>query len=66
MYTNIKKAGCGDCGNQTFHIYGTKGETDKLIAECTSCKNTSVITITAPKIDIQFGEDSKGIISFYE
>jgi hypothetical protein len=63
METNLKKASCGNCGNQTFEVYKPENE-DKLICECTSCKSTSELTVPQPKIKIDFHKDSKGIMHF--
>lgn len=59
----MKKGACGDCGNDTFTMYSSNEE-EHIICECTKCKNTSEIVVTKPKIEIQFGEDSKGVLYF--
>ncbi len=52
MNNNAQKMACGNCGHESFSIY-----TDKqgdLIAECNSCKSTTVITVTS-KIKLNWG-----------
>lgn len=59
MNTNAQKMACGNCGHESFSIY-----TDKqgdLIAECNSCKSTTIITVTS-KIKLDWGEKSDGIL----
>ena len=34
----------------------------KLIAECNSCKSTSVIELTIPELKIEFGEGNDGCL----
>ena len=60
MVENLKKASCGNCGNSTFEIYIERENEQKITAECTKCQSTSDIIVSQPKIQIEFGENSKG------
>jgi hypothetical protein len=50
---------CGHCGGDTCKIYQADGF---LVAECDRCQNTSHINVTLPKIVIDWGENSNGIL----
>jgi hypothetical protein len=64
MIPDLKKGECGDCGNDKFQIFKQKDVDDQFVCECTKCKNTSIITLSRPKLEIEWGEDSKGILHF--
>lgn len=58
--TGLKEMGCGNCGSQTFKIFkDEKG----LVAECCGCKELSLIRVSTPKIEIEFGENSDGCLA---
>lgn len=64
MITGLTKGECGGCGNDKFEVYMQKDVDDKIICECTKCKDTSIITLSRPRLVIEFGEDSKGRLGF--
>ena len=60
MITNAKRMSCGNCGQDKFAIYQA-GDV-RLVAECLSCKSTSVITPSRVALSINWGENSDGIL----
>lgn len=62
MITDAKPMACGNCGHGMFRMYKKNDKQDdfKLFAECESCKSTSVIEASKPKLKIEFGEGSAG------
>jgi hypothetical protein len=61
MRTELKKMGCGGCGNETFEIYqGPEGE---VITECQKCKSTTFISPSKPKLEFKWGENSSGCLA---
>lgn len=63
-YENLQKYKCGGCGESRIEIFGSDNE-QILIAECTKCKSKTEITITAPKIKMNWGEGAEGILAQY-
>ena len=63
METNVQQYRCGSCGGTKYELY--KSKKHDLIIECFECKSTSVISISQPKISIDFGEDSQGRIAIF-
>lgn len=59
MEAGLKDLKCGVCGEKNHELFlRASGE---IITECTKCKTRSLITLTQPKINIEFLE-GKGII----
>lgn len=64
METNLIKAACGDCGNKTFEVYRAENNHNIIITECTKCKSSSAITVSTPKLEINFHNNSTGLMYF--
>lgn len=62
MIEDAKKMRCGACGGDTFRMYK---EPKGLISECLKCKSTSTIRVRAPEIEIDWGEQSDGILCVF-
>lgn len=61
MVLNAKTMGCGNCGHGLFRMFKSVNDDNlNLVAECNSCKATSIIGVNKPQIYIDFGEESDG------
>jgi hypothetical protein len=58
MITNAQTMACGNCGHGKFAIY----KSTTLHIECLKCLSVSDIDVTIPKITIEWGENSEGIL----
>lgn len=61
MITKVEIMSCGACGCQTFSMYRKE---DMLIAECNSCKSTTIIQAKA-NLDLGWGGKSDGILCVF-
>lgn len=59
MIENAKKMSCGNCASQTFTVYQSD---ETIVIECQGCKSSSVLRVTTPRIMIDWGENSDGIL----
>ena len=59
MLQDARKLSCGNCGGKDFSIYQAD---DEFACECQSCKSVSILRATTPKIVIDWGEGSEGIL----
>lgn len=57
--TTTTPMACGNCGNGLFRI-SRAGEA--LHAECTSCASVSIITTRPAELQIDWGENARGIL----
>lgn len=65
-YTNIKKFRCGGCGCDEYKLYADQHHHPIMIlAECQQCKSMTEIKITQPKLKLDFGENSEGVMSIF-
>lgn len=62
MVENAQKMRCGNCGHEDFKIFS---EPMGLIVECCKCNSTSTVRVSTPKIVIDWGEKSEGILSAF-
>ena len=64
MISNAKPMACGNCGHGLFRMYKKSDKQNgfRLIAECDSCKSTSVIEASKPQLQIEFGVGSSGCL----
>lgn len=61
MYINAERMACGNCGENHFAVYKVpEGNAFILVVECLNCGSDSVVSVSAPKIKIDFGENSDG------
>lgn len=62
LIENLKMMACGGCCTETVRIF-TNGAS--LFAQCTNekCASVTEITITAPKIDLRWTDNSDGILA---
>jgi transcription elongation factor Elf1 len=58
MITNLNKADCGGCGNDKFEVYYLDNNDKSIVLECTECKSTTEITVSEPKLKVNFYNDS--------
>lgn len=65
MYQNTKKYKCGGCGNENYHLYNEDGNAQRILAECTSCKSITEISVTPSKIDLNWGDNASGIMCIF-
>jgi uncharacterized Zn finger protein len=56
---------CGACGNNESFTVFKNTVTKYLIIECNECKSTSKITVSIPKLLIEWGENSDGILAIF-
>lgn len=64
METDLQKYRCGACGDDKYHIYrNSKGE---LITECMGCESTTLVTLTEPKITLEWHGDSNGMMCIFK
>jgi hypothetical protein len=60
MITGAQTMACGNCGCGQFRVY----KSSKTIhVECVKCLSVSDLIVSTPKIDIEWGENSDGILS---
>jgi len=61
--TNLEQLRCGECGQKKHELFIR--DNGEIITECITCKTKSVITLTKPKITIEFHENSTGRLAVY-
>jgi hypothetical protein len=61
MSENVRRMYCGACGHEEFFVY--QADKVSLYIECRSCNSTTVVSFTRPKIELNFGEHSQGILA---
>ena len=66
MITNAKQYKCGGCGNDTYYIYGKEDNDQQIFSECKECGSVSIIEISKPKLIISWGENSHGLMTFFD
>lgn len=59
MIENARKLSCGACGEELVRVYQAK---DRLLAECASCAAKTVIRCLPAKLDMNFADDSDGML----
>ena len=62
MITGARQMMCGNCGGLNFKMYNVFTQDLRLIAECCECESTSIIKPSLVRIDIDWGENSDGIL----
>ena len=65
MYEKLEKYKCGGCGNDNYNIYKEEDSNTRIITECTKCKSQTEITVTQPKIELNWGESGDGIMAIF-
>lgn len=61
----MHKLRCGGCGNEDHKMYVDEDNNQAVFAQCTQCDSVTKITITQPKIKLDWTDDSKGILTQY-
>lgn len=60
MLSGHRRMGCGGCGEELFRLF--KAE-ESLVSICEECKSSSEITISKPKLEINWTEGSDGVLA---
>jgi len=58
METGLETMRCGGCGESKHNIYTNSN--DELFTECIKCKSVSKLTVSQPKIIINWTDNSEG------
>ena len=58
---------CGGCGGRLFHLFSGNKEVEVLV-ECQGCRSVSRISVSTPKLSIDWcdrfdGKDSDGLLT---
>lgn len=61
-WTDAKQMRCGNCGEPEHYIYS---KDDYLIAVCIKCDSKSFVTVSVPKIKIEWEDSSDGILCVF-
>jgi hypothetical protein len=59
MIENSKLMMCGACGCESFSVYN---DNKSLYTECKVCKSVSEVTISKPKLTIEWTDNAQGIL----
>jgi hypothetical protein len=53
---------CGNCGETKHELFSNK---DKIIVSCIGCENKSAISVTQPRLSIDWVGRNKGILAIF-
>jgi len=61
-YEKLEKFRCGGCGNDTYLIFKQQDNETDLFTKCIQCDSMTEITITKPRIELNWGIGADGMM----
>lgn len=62
MKTKMFQMKCGNCGGDSFEVYGNEDNKDEVHVECKTCQSTTIIRPEAPRLTLDWEKKAKGIL----